>query len=120
MNFQILCFIKILQPPLSWQNLDRTIAYTRFHRIKGGSGVRAFPLPHYFDRVDEILNFYKSCSLSRWEQDSYNFINSFCVTIKFTLRHNVLCFSFVVVLYSMYGLYAINKVVFLHERDCHV
>ena len=39
MNFQILCFIKILQPPLGWQNLDRTIAYTRFHRIKGGGGV---------------------------------------------------------------------------------
>ena len=26
MNFRILCFIKILQPPLGWQNLDRTIA----------------------------------------------------------------------------------------------
>ena len=39
MNFRILCFIKILQPPLGWQNLDRTIAYTRFHKIKGGGGV---------------------------------------------------------------------------------
>ena len=28
MNFRILCFINILQPPLGWQNLDRTIAYT--------------------------------------------------------------------------------------------
>ena len=33
-NFRIICFIKILQPPLGWQNLDRTIAYTRFHRKK--------------------------------------------------------------------------------------
>ena len=33
MNFRILCFIKILQPSLGWQNLDRTIAYTRCHRI---------------------------------------------------------------------------------------
>ena len=34
-----------------------------------------------------------------------------CVMINFSLRHDVLCFSFVVVLYSMYSLYAIIKVV---------
>ena len=33
------CFIKILQHPLGWKNLDRTIAYTRFHRRTGGGGV---------------------------------------------------------------------------------
>ena len=43
-----------------------------------------------------------------------------CVIINFNLRHNVLCFTFVVVLYSMYSLYAIIKVVLLIERDCHV
>ena len=43
-----------------------------------------------------------------------------CVMINFSLRHNVLCFSFAVVLYSMYSLYAIIKVVLLNERDCHV
>ena len=43
-----------------------------------------------------------------------------CVMINFSLRHNVLCFSFVVVLYSMYSLHAIIKVVLLNERDCHV
>ena len=43
-----------------------------------------------------------------------------CVMINFSLHHNVLCFSFVVVLYSMYSLYAIIKVVLLNERDCHV
>ena len=43
-----------------------------------------------------------------------------CVMINFSLRHNVLCFSFVVVLYAMYSLYAIIKVVLLNERDCHV
>ena len=43
-----------------------------------------------------------------------------CVMINFSLRHNVFCFSFVVVLYSMYSLYAIIKVVLLNERDCHV
>ena len=43
-----------------------------------------------------------------------------CVMIKFSLRRNVLCFSFVVVLCSIYGLYAIIKVVLLNERDCHV
>ena len=43
-----------------------------------------------------------------------------CVMINFSLRHNVLCFSFVVVLYSMYGLYAIIKVVLLNEGGCHV
>ena len=54
MNFRILCFIKILQPLLGWQNLDRTIAYTRFHRIKGGGRV---PPTNNFDRVDEIQRF---------------------------------------------------------------
>ena len=45
----------------------------------------------------------------------------FCVMINFSrLCHNVLCFSFVVVLCSMYSLYAIIKVVLLNERDCHV
>ena len=38
-----------------------------------------------------------------------------CVMINFSLRHNVLCFSSVVVLYSMYSLYAIIKVVLLNE-----
>ena len=36
-----------------------------------------------------------------------------CVMINFSLRHDVLCFSFVVVLYSMYSLYAVIKVVLL-------
>ena len=32
-----------------------------------------------------------------------------CVMINFSLQHNVLCLSFVVVLYSMYSLYAVIK-----------
>ena len=44
-----------------------------------------------------------------------------CVMINFSLRHNGLCFSFVVVLYSMYNFHAIIiKVILLNERDCHV
>ena len=43
-----------------------------------------------------------------------------CVMINFSLCHNVLCFSFVVVLYSMYSLYAIIKVVLLNEKECRV
>ena len=43
-----------------------------------------------------------------------------CVTINFSLHHNVLCLSFVVVLYSMYSLYAVIKMVLLDERGCHV
>ena len=39
--------------------------------------------------------------------------------INFSLHHDVLCFSFVVVLYSMYSLYVIIKVVLLNERDIH-
>ena len=42
------------------------------------------------------------------------------VMINFSLHRNGLCFSFVVVLYSMYSLYAIMTVVLLNERDCHV
>ena len=43
-----------------------------------------------------------------------------CVTINFTLQHNVFCLSFVVVLYSMYSLYGVIKMVLLDERGCHV
>ena len=43
-----------------------------------------------------------------------------CVMINFSLCHNVLCFSFVVVLYSMYSLYAIIKVVIFSERLSYV
>ena len=72
MNFRILCFIKILQPPLGWQNLDRTIAYTRFHRIKGGGGVPPPPPPPPITLIEwmKFEDFYESCSLSHWEQDS--------------------------------------------------
>ena len=43
-----------------------------------------------------------------------------CVMINLNLRHNLLCFSFVVVLYSMYSLYTIIRVKFFDERSCHV
>ena len=44
-----------------------------------------------------------------------------CVMVNFSLcHHNVLCFSFAVVLYSMYSLQAIIKVVLLDERGCHM
>ena len=57
MNFQILCITKMLQPPLGWQNPNRTIGYTRFHRIKGGSGVPPPSPTNNFDRMDEIQRF---------------------------------------------------------------
>ena len=137
MNFRILCFIKILQPLLGWQNLDRAIAYTRFHRINGGGGV---PPINNFDRVDEIQRFFMNPALCHAESRIHKIssrslvmrggggehsASSFysvklCVIINFSFRHNVLCFSFVVVLYSMYSLYAIIKVILVNERDCHV
>ena len=43
-----------------------------------------------------------------------------CVMINFSLCHNVLVSVFFVLLYSMYSLYAIIRVVLLIERDCHV
>ena len=44
-----------------------------------------------------------------------------CAMINFSLPNNVLCFSFVVVFYSMYSLHVIIKVVLrLDERGCHV
>ena len=43
-----------------------------------------------------------------------------CVMINFSLQHNVLCLSFVVVLYSMYSLYVVIKRVLFDERGCHV
>ena len=68
-GFRILCFIKILQPPLGYQNLDRTITYTRFHGIEGGDGVPP-PPPITLIEWIKFKDFYESCSLSRWEQDS--------------------------------------------------
>ena len=41
----------------------------------------------------------------------------FCVMINFSLHHNVLCLSFVVILYS---LYAVIKMVLLDGRGFHV
>ena len=38
----------------------------------------------------------------------------------FSLQDNVLCLSIVVVLYSMYSLYAVIKMVLLDEGLCHV
>ena len=43
-----------------------------------------------------------------------------CVMINFSLQYNVLCLSFVVVLYSMYSLYAVIERVILDEGGCHV
>ena len=43
-----------------------------------------------------------------------------CAMINFSLHHNVLCVSFVVVLYSTYSLYAVIKMVLLNERGCDV
>ena len=146
MNFWILCFIKILQPPLGWQNLDRTIAYARFHR-KVKVECTPPPLPtNNFDRVDEIqrflwillsvmlgagfIKFHQLFQRSLvmgggggggggWHSASASAFYSvkLCVMINFSLCHNVLCFSFVVVLYSMYSLYAIIKVVILNPKQ---
>ena len=43
-----------------------------------------------------------------------------CVMINFSLHHNLPCLSLVVVLYSMYSLYAVIKMVLLDERGRHV
>ena len=43
-----------------------------------------------------------------------------CVMINCSLQHNVLWLSFVVVLNSMYSLYAVIKMVLPDERSCHV
>ena len=43
-----------------------------------------------------------------------------CVMINFSLQYNVLCLSFVIVLYSMYNLYAVIKRILLDERGCHM
>ena len=54
MNFRILCFVKILQRPLGWQNLDNNSLYTFSQK-------NLPPLPtsptNNFDRVDEIQRF---------------------------------------------------------------
>ena len=47
-------------------------------------------------------------------------VKLYVMMINLSLRHNVLCFSFVVVFYSMYSLYAIIKAVLLYERNSYV
>ena len=43
-----------------------------------------------------------------------------CVMINFNLHCNVLCLSFVVVLYSKFSLYAVIKMALLDQRGCHL
>ena len=43
-----------------------------------------------------------------------------CVMINFCPQHIVLCLRIVVVLHSMYSLYAVFKMVILDQRGCHV
>ena len=140
MNFRILCVSKILQPPLGWQNLDRTIAYTPFHRIKGGGGggggVPPPPPPpitliewmkfkdffnpalcHAGSRIHKISStLSKVIGDGQGDSSSAFYSVKLSVIINLSLHHNVLCFSFAVVLYSMYSLYAIITVVLLNER----
>ena len=94
-----------------------------------------------FDTVDEIHKFFMNSALCQAWNRNHKIVKfhqlfqkllvmgalhlrflfcKLCVMINFSLRHNVLCFSFVVVLYSMYSFYAIIKVVPLDERDCYV
>ena len=42
---------------MGWQNLDRTIAKTRFHGNKRESGVPPLSPTNNFDKVDEIQRF---------------------------------------------------------------
>ena len=130
-------------PPLGWQNLHRTIAHKRFHRIKGGGVVPPPSQTNNFDRVDEIQRFLwilLSVTLGegrgrgrgrgrggegrgrgrgegeeRRGHSTFAFYSVKCVMTNFSLRHNGLCFSFLVVLYSMYSLYAIITMVLLKE-----
>ena len=83
-----------------------------------------------FDRVDEIHRFFMNPALCHTGSRIHNVLSILskvtgdwggggggghstsafysviylCTTINFSLRHNVLCFSFVVVFYSMYSL----------------
>ena len=71
-------------------------------------------------RIHKILSTLSKV-IGDWGDTAFAFYSvKLCVMINFSLRHNVLSFSFVVVLYSMYSLCAIIKVVLLNERDYHV
>ena len=130
MNFRILCFIKILE-----QN------YSLFTISQNKRLVLPAPPPITFIEWMKFKDFYESLV-----SVTQKFINSFkghwwwggggggelrlrlafysvklCVVINFSHRHNVLCFSFVVVFHSMYVcMHAIIKVVLLNEKGCHV
>ena len=52
-----------------------------------------------------------------WGHSNYAFYSvKLCVMINFSLRHNVLCLSFAVVLYFIDNLYAVIKMVLLDEE----
>ena len=65
-------------------------------------------------------HFQRSLVMGEGHSTSAFYSVKLCVMINFSLHHDVLCFSFVVALYSMYSLYAIIKVILLNERDCRV
>ena len=59
--------------------------------------------------------FQRSLVMGRGHSASALYSVKLCVMINFSLCHNVLCFSFVVVLYSMYSLYAIKWLPLMKE-----
>ena len=83
-----------------------------------------FPaLCHTGSRIYEVLSILSKVIGDRGgERHSTSAIYSvkLCVIINCSLSHNVLCFSFIAVLYSIYSLYAVIKMVLLDERGCHV
>ena len=70
-GLQIMAIVEILQTPLGLQNLDTSIAYRQFYRIKGGGGVHPPPPPTItFDRVDEIQKFFMNSALGQaWSRN---------------------------------------------------
>ena len=74
-------------------------------------------LCHTGSRLRKIFQLFQRSLVMAWGHSASAFYSvKLCVMINVSLRHNVLCFSFVVVLYSMYSLCAIIKVVILNER----
>ena len=130
MNFRILCFIKNSATSFGLAKSRPNYSLYTISQNKRWRWSASPPSPtNNFDRVDEIQRFlYILLSVTlgagfikinklfqrslvtggggHSTSASAFYSVKLCVMINFSLRHNVLCFSFVVVLYSMYSLYA--------------
>ena len=122
MNFLthcLICFIKILQPPLVKSRHNYSLHTSLQNKRRRWSPP---PVPQPITSTEwlkfkDFLWILLSVTLGAGFIKFHQLFQKLLLMVE---GAQCACFSFVVVLYSMYSLNAIIKVVLLDERDCHL